>query len=179
MALLGGRLGWWSSAGWLSHSSSRCMSLRRFICTWKNFRKRFWIAFRSFALHARRYRFQGMPRPQNRELETRITMPRHFGGARLERLLLLSLCTIVIWFSGCAVGPNYARPNVDAPTSYRGETDSQPAKSDPALGDEEWSKVFQDPELQNLIRAALQNNYDVRIAAARVQEARAPLGITS
>jgi multidrug efflux system outer membrane protein len=46
------------------------------------------------------------------------------------------------------------------------------------LGDEEWAKVFQDQELQGLIRAALQNNYDVRIAAARVLEARAQLGIT-
>jgi multidrug efflux system outer membrane protein len=46
------------------------------------------------------------------------------------------------------------------------------------LGDEDWSKVFQDQELQGLIRTALQNNYDVRIAAARVLEARAQLGIT-
>jgi multidrug efflux system outer membrane protein len=46
------------------------------------------------------------------------------------------------------------------------------------LGDEEWAKVFQDLQLQGLIRAALQNNYDVRIAAARVLEARAQLGIT-
>jgi multidrug efflux system outer membrane protein len=46
------------------------------------------------------------------------------------------------------------------------------------LGDEDWSKVFQDQELQGLTRTALQNNYDVRIAAARVLEARAQLGIT-
>ncbi len=46
------------------------------------------------------------------------------------------------------------------------------------MGDEDWSKVFQDQELQGLIRTALQNNYDVRIAAARVLEARAQLGIT-
>jgi multidrug efflux system outer membrane protein len=109
-------------------------------------------------------------------------MPRPLNGSRPGRLLLLSLCAIAVWFSGCAVGPNYARPNVDAPTSYRGQQDDQPnaptAKSDPALGDEEWSKVFLDPALQDLIRAALQNNYDVRIAAARVQEARAQLGIT-
>ena len=58
------------------------------------------------------------------------------------------------------------------------QADNQTQKSDPALGDEEWSKVFQDQELQGLIRTALQNNYDVRIAAARVLEARAQLGIT-
>src|SRR3984893_10474264 len=137
---------------------------------------------RSFARHARSYRFQGMPPQSNRELETSFMMPRPLNGSRPGRLLLLSLCAIAVWFSGCAVGPNYARPNVDAPTSYRGQQDDQPnaptAKSDPALGDEEWSKVFLDPALQDLIRAALQNNYDVRIAAARVQEARAQLGIT-
>jgi multidrug efflux system outer membrane protein len=56
--------------------------------------------------------------------------------------------------------------------------DTQTPHRDPALGDEEWVKIFRDQELQGLIRAALQNNYDVRIAAARVQEARAQLGIT-
>jgi outer membrane protein, multidrug efflux system len=58
------------------------------------------------------------------------------------------------------------------------QPDSQRPKSDPALGDEEWAQVFQDQELQGLIRAALRNNYDVRIAAARVLQARAQLGIT-
>jgi multidrug efflux system outer membrane protein len=88
----------------------------------------------------------------------------------------------VVWFAGCTVGPNYRRPDVSVPTSYRGQmdvqADQQAPKRDPALGDEEWTKVFRDQELQGLIRAALQNNYDVRIAAARVLEARAQLGIT-
>jgi len=123
-----------------------------------------------------------MPPQLNKELETSVTMPRPLSDSRLGRLLLLSLCALAVWFSGCAVGPNYARPNINAPTSYRGqlddETNAPTAKGDAALGDEEWAKVFQDPELQGLIRAALQNNYDVRIAAARVQEARAQLGIT-
>jgi multidrug efflux system outer membrane protein len=109
-------------------------------------------------------------------------MLRHFGGSHLQRVSLLSLCAIVACVSGCAVGPNYARPNIDTPTSYRAQSEVEPSatgvKGDAGLGDEEWSKVFQDPELQGLIRAALQNNYDVRIAAARVQEARAQLGIT-
>jgi len=47
-----------------------------------------------------------------------------------------------------------------------------------SIGDQKWSEVFQDKELQGLIRTALQDNYDVRIAAARVLEARAQLGIT-
>jgi multidrug efflux system outer membrane protein len=45
------------------------------------------------------------------------------------------------------------------------------------LGDEKWWEVFRDRELQGLIRTALQNNYDVRIAAARVLQAQAQLGI--
>ena len=95
-----------------------------------------------------------------------------------ERLSLLILCATVIWLSGCAVGPNYKRPDVSVPASYRGQTASPAAKIDPALGAEEWATVFQDQELRQLIRGALQNNYDVRIAAARVQEARAQLAIT-
>src|SRR5579863_10295384 len=108
-------------------------------------------------------------------------MPRYSRVAHPIPLSLLILCATVIWVSGCAVGPNYKRPDVSVPGSYRGQTDvqaeTQPPKSDPALGDEEWSKVFQDQELQRLIREALHYNYDVRIAAARIQEARAQLGI--
>ena len=47
-----------------------------------------------------------------------------------------------------------------------------------SLGDEKWWEVFQDPDLQNLVRTALKNNYDVRIAATRVLQAQAQLGIT-
>lgn len=96
--------------------------------------------------------------------------------------------------TGCAVGPNYKRPAVDVPGTYRGSATEmapavqqqvpEPAKtpatspSPESLGDEQWWEVFQDKELQGLIRRALQNNYDVRIAAARVLEAQAQLGIT-
>jgi outer membrane protein, multidrug efflux system len=112
-------------------------------------------------------------------LETKTTVPRHSDGAYPQWFSLLVLCATGVWFSGCTVGPKYARPNVTTPATYRGLTDEQAAKTEPSsLGDEEWSKVFQDQELQGLIRTALQNNYDVRIAAARVLEARAQLGIT-
>lgn len=100
---------------------------------------------------------------------------------------------------GCAVGPNYKRPTVDVPGTYRGaQAEQQPASPDehhpaqsnaPApqpsaqssvgsLGDEKWWEVFQDPQLQSLIRTALKNNYDVRIAATRVVQAQAQVGIT-
>jgi len=113
-------------------------------------------------------------------------------GERTASLLLLLLVTLVL--AGCAVGPNYKRPTVNVPVTYRGNAaepvpSTEPSASEPAkaptanaapesLGDEKWWEVFQDKELQELIRTALQNNYDVRIAAARVLEAQAQLGIT-
>ena len=88
-------------------------------------------------------------------------------------------CLGAACLAGCAVGPNYHRPSTDMPASYRGLTSEEEAKTDASsLGDEKWWEVFQDKQLQDLIRTALQKNYDVRIAAARVLEARAQLGIT-
>jgi multidrug efflux system outer membrane protein len=71
--------------------------------------------------------------------------------------------------AGCAVGPNYKRPPVDAPTSYRG----QERGGDSSLADLAWWDVYKDPRLSDLIRAALSKGFDARIAAARVEESRA------
>jgi outer membrane protein, multidrug efflux system len=91
----------------------------------------------------------------------------------------VSLCALAAFLSGCSVGPNYHRPKADVPTAYRGLSDEQATRTSPvSLGDPKWWEIFQDKELQGLIRTALQNNYDVRIAAARILEARAQLGIT-
>src|ERR1700723_1162244 len=82
--------------------------------------------------------------------------------------------------AGCAVGPNYKRPSADVPGMYRGampQEAAQPAASQ-SFGDQKWWEVFQDKQLQELIHTALQQNYDVGIAAARILEARAQLGIT-
>ena len=91
-----------------------------------------------------------------------------------------SYCSISIalmLLAGCKVGPNYKRPPVDTPSIYR--SDQQPsATNQPSLGNEKWWTVFQDQQLQQLIRTALAENYDVRIAAARVLQAQALLGIT-
>jgi outer membrane protein, multidrug efflux system len=106
------------------------------------------------------------------------------------RVALLASASFVCTL-GCSVGPNYKRPAVSVPSAYRGANEpggvtaavssSAPPSSSAAaasLGDEKWWEVFQDKELQGLIRTALKNNYDVRIAAARVLQARAQLGIT-
>jgi outer membrane protein, multidrug efflux system len=89
-------------------------------------------------------------------------------------------CTLLAFgllLAGCMLGPNYQRPAIDAPGAYRG--DSEPLRaSSGSLGDEKWWEVFEDPVLQQLIRTAIEQNYDLRIAASRVLQAQAQLGIT-
>lgn len=82
-----------------------------------------------------------------------------------------SLWIAAVWMiiAGCAVGPNYKRPQTDTPSAFRGE----PEASTNSLGDLPWWNVFKDDALQELIRAALTNNYDVRIAVTRVVQAQA------
>jgi len=77
--------------------------------------------------------------------------------------------------AACLVGPNYKRPPVDAPDAFRDQTAPPSA---PSIGDEAWAQVFPDTALQSLIQTALQQNFDVRLAAARILEAQAQLGIT-
>ena len=114
---------------------------------------------------------------------------------RSEFLCLnLLIAVAALSMGACSVGPDYKRPAVNAPASFRGVSPAEepgpvsaPAASNPAasgspstgsLGDEKWWEVFEDKELQELIRTALKNNYDARIAATRVLEAQAQLGIT-
>jgi len=104
----------------------------------------------------------------------------------MKRASLLSFLTI--FTCACTVGPNYHRPKIDVPGAYRGapphetpqpaDNTPQPQSPGPSFGDQKWFEVFQDPQLQELIRTALNQNYDVQIAAARILEAQARLGIT-
>jgi multidrug efflux system outer membrane protein len=92
----------------------------------------------------------------------------------------LALVALGLLLGGCTVGPKYQRPAIDTPSAYRGEGTAQaqtPVAAAESLGNEKWWDVFQDPVLQQLIRTALQQNYDVRIAATRVLQAQAELGI--
>ena len=79
--------------------------------------------------------------------------------------------------SGCTMGPKYTRPQVQVPQNFRAPA-PLPAPAAASLADEKWFEVFQDQKLQELIRTALQQNYDLRDAVARVEQARANLGIT-
>jgi len=93
---------------------------------------------------------------------------------RISGTLSLSVCAALS--SACRVGPRYVRPPVDAPATFRGApADSARSAS---LGEAKWWNVFGDEELQRLIAQALNENYDVRIAATRILQARAQLTIT-
>jgi outer membrane protein, multidrug efflux system len=102
----------------------------------------------------------------------------HFGFIPSSRLAALALTAAVTFLAGCAVGPKYVRPNYTAPAAFRGADDAPVSSQAKAtLGDEEWSKVYREPELQDLIRKALANNYDLRIAAQRILEQQAQVRI--
>jgi outer membrane protein, multidrug efflux system len=91
----------------------------------------------------------------------------------------LVLLSATLLTSGCTVGPNYKRPIVAVPSSYRGMVPEQGTQTQTApLGDQKWWDIFQDEQLRALIRTALAQNYDLRIAGSRVLEAHAQLGIT-
>lgn len=93
------------------------------------------------------------------------------------RSLLVLVLSVAL--CACKLGPNYKRPPVTVPDQYRGlaPTAAPPAASE-SFAEMKWWTVFQDEALDNLIREALTNNYDIRIAATRIMQAAAQLGIT-
>jgi multidrug efflux system outer membrane protein len=82
--------------------------------------------------------------------------------------------------AGCAMGPDYHRPSLDVPAQYRDVAPTTTGASGDALslGDSGWWEVYADANLQALLATALENNFDVKIAVARIDEARAQLGST-
>jgi multidrug efflux system outer membrane protein len=91
------------------------------------------------------------------------------SSTRSWRGSAVSLLFAFTFLSGCAIGPNYKRPNIDSPATFRGDA----ASATNSFGDLEWWAVYQDPILQSLIREALTNNYDLLIATTRVEQERA------
>ncbi len=75
----------------------------------------------------------------------------------------------LLLLAGCAIGPNYKRPTVNTPEAFRGEA----LVSTNSFADLPWWEVFKDEKLQELIRIAITNNYDARIAFTRVEQAQA------
>jgi multidrug efflux system outer membrane protein len=83
---------------------------------------------------------------------------------------------LLISITACTVGPKYRRPDVAMPDAYRAPAGSGQTGGT-SIADEKWWTVFQDPQLEQLIHTALADNYDLQIAAARVLQARAVVGI--
>ena len=79
-----------------------------------------------------------------------------------------------LFAAACALGPDYHRPETKIPAAFRFE----PTATGDSFADQGWWQIYQDPTLQALVREALVNNFDVRIAAARIDQARATLGST-
>ncbi|HKR31598.1 MAG TPA: efflux transporter outer membrane subunit [Terriglobales bacterium] len=94
------------------------------------------------------------------------------------------LLIVTLLSTGCVVGPRYKRPPIPVPDSYRGAAPEQDAHTQSSgsqalsLGEQKWWDVFQDEQLRTLIRTAIQQNYDLRIAASHILEAQAQLGVT-
>src|ERR1700678_1636341 len=84
---------------------------------------------------------------------------------------------LAIFSTACTVGPNYHRPAIQVPETFRAPEPISPEKA-ASLAELKWFEVFQDDKLQDLIRTALIQNYDLRSAVANVEAARANLGIT-
>ena len=81
--------------------------------------------------------------------------------------------------SGCMVGPTYHRPAIQTPAAYHDLSENPEAQAQTAsFADLPWWQIFQDPQLQELIRTALKQNYDLQIATERINAARAQLAIT-
>jgi multidrug efflux system outer membrane protein len=91
----------------------------------------------------------------------------------MTRLLWIAPAVVL---AGCAVGPNYHRPQVPLPDAYRSPPPG--AAGAPSFGETKWQNLFQDDAMNGIVTKALANNFDLRIAAERAQQARAQLGIT-
>jgi multidrug efflux system outer membrane protein len=98
------------------------------------------------------------------------------GGTRAWRHVVATAFSLTL--CSCALGPNYQRPAIDTPPAYRSEAPEAAPVDATSLADLPWWQVFQDPVLKGLIEDALANSYDMRIVAARVEQARYTVGVT-
>src|SRR6202167_672308 len=89
---------------------------------------------------------------------------------------LAAIAIAALLLNSCTVGPNYVRPPVAVPENFRAP-EPLPAPQAASLADLKWFEIFKDEKLQELTRTALVQNYDLRDAVARVEQARANLGV--
>src|ERR1043166_231305 len=109
-----------------------------------------------------------LPKPVRR-LRPRLSARRARIDAmsKVKASFIFALCSVFL--GGCAVGPNYKRPGVVSPAVFRG--DNAPTNS--SFADLDWWEIYRDAGLQALVREAFTNNYELRMAVARVEQAPA------
>lgn len=90
--------------------------------------------------------------------------------------ILAAIAAIGLAAAGCTVGPNYERPKLEPPAQFR-DAPAAAAAAAESVADLEWWRVYQDAALQSLIREGIASNLDLRVASARVVEARALAGV--
>ena len=91
----------------------------------------------------------------------------------------LAIAIATLFTTSCAVGPNYSRPAISAPTQFRGAEPAPDATATAkSIAYTKWFDLFQDDALKQLVNTAIAENFDLKIAAERVLEARAQFGIT-
>ena len=98
------------------------------------------------------------------------------AGTEMTRRILLA-CMAGIVAAGCTVGPDYVRPELSVPPIYRGAASDPRTAGAESYGDLRWWSIFPDPDLQELVRTALAQNYDLRIAATRILQAQSQVTI--
>jgi outer membrane protein, multidrug efflux system len=106
---------------------------------------------------------------------------KRFRSQRFMKKLQPLICSILAssFIGGCKVGPNYHKPAVQTPATYRDLTENPQVPAQTAsYADLPWWQVFQDTQLQELIRIALKQNYDLQLATERINQARAQLTVT-
>ena len=107
---------------------------------------------------------------------TRNVKQRRRFTKKLKAVLAAVMASSMV--GGCAVGRNYHRPAIQTPPGFRDLNENPQAQAQAAsFADLPWWQVFQDPQLQELIRTALKQNYDLQIATERINEARAQVAI--
>ena len=102
-------------------------------------------------------------------------MRKHNHAGPAQRWGALPLALSIVLLSGCMLGPDYVRPDLDLPAQHRAPATLDVAQAD-SLADIAWFDLFDDPELSALLREAVAQNLDLQQALARVDEARARTG---
>src|SRR5579863_1214554 len=111
----------------------------------------------------------------------RLTRGSNKGGSRqvARTKMIVAAILAASLITGCKVGPNYKRPTVTLPSAYHDYNPNPQAEAQAAsFADLPWWQVFQDPVLQDLIKTALKQNYDLQTATERNIAARAQLAVT-